>query len=160
MRFAHVFEWLEHTALAIFIRDSPLLFPAIEVIHIVGFVVLVGSAFLFDLRLLGVASKIPLEDVANYVLPWSRRSLLIVVPSGLLLFISQAEALSTNTVFGLKLILILMAFANAGIFHRFTYRSVSSGSVVEATFAAKTAAIASLLLWTSVITCGRLIAYF
>lgn len=160
MQFTSVFEWLEHTALAIYIRDSPLLFPVIEIIHIVGFVILVGSAFLFDLRLLGIAKQLPLKEVASYVLPWSRRSLLLVVPSGFLLFISQAGALSTNSVFGLKLILILLALTNAGIFHRFTFRSVSNGSVSETPSAAKLAAIASLLLWTSVITCGRLIAYF
>ena len=159
MQSSDVFEWLEHSSVAVYIRQSPLLFPAIEIVHIAGFIVLVGSAFLFDLRLLGVAKKIPVKDVADYVLPWSRRSLIIVVPSGLLLFISQAEALSTNGVFGLKLILIFLAFTNAGIFHRFTFRSVSNWSTSTPP-AATAAAIISLVLWTSVITCGRLIAYF
>lgn len=158
MQYADVFEWLDKSALAVYIRQSPLLFPAIEIVHIAGFVVLVGSAFLFDLRLLGVAKKLPVKDVAGYVLPWSRRSLIVVVPSGLLLFISQAEALSTNVVFGLKLILILMAFTNAGIFHRFTFPSASHWSSTPP--AAKAAAVISLLLWTCVIACGRLIAYF
>lgn len=160
MQYADVFEWLEYSYLAVYIRQSPLLFPAIEVVHIVGFIFLVGSAFLFDLRLLGIAKKISVKDVAEYVLPWSRRSLLIVVPSGLLLFISQAKALSTNGVFGLKLVLILIAFTNAGIFHRFTFRSVSTWPTSETPVAAKAAALISLVLWTSVITCGRLIAYF
>jgi len=159
MQSSDVFEWLEYSSLAVFIRQSPLLFPAIEIVHIVGFIVLVGSAVLFDLRLLGVAKKLSVKDVADYVLPWSRRSLIVVVPSGLLLFISQAEALSTNVVFGLKLILILMAFTNAGIFHRFTFPSVSNWSTSTPP-AAKAAAFISLALWTSVITCGRLIAYF
>ena len=159
MQSSDVFEWLEHSGLAVYIRQSPLLFPAIEIVHIAGFIVLVGSAFLFDLRLLGVAKKLPVKDVADYVLPWSRRSLIIVVPSGLLLFISQAEALSTNGVFGLKLILIFLAFTNAGIFHRFTFRSSPNWST-SAPPAATAAAIISLVLWTSVITCGRLIAYF
>ena len=51
--------------LAVYIRQSPLLFPAIEIVHIVGFIFLVGSAFLFDLRLLGVAKKISVKDVAR-----------------------------------------------------------------------------------------------
>jgi hypothetical protein len=157
---ADVFEWLEYSALAVYIRQSPLLFPAIEIVHIIGFIFLVGSAFLFDLRLLGVARRLSVKDVANYVLPWSRRSLIIVVPSGFLLFISQAKALSTNGIFGLKLILILIAFSNAGIFHRFIYRSVSNWSLSETPAAAKAAPLISLVLWTSVITCGRLIAYF
>ena len=160
MQTLDVFEWLECSSLAIYIRQSPLLFPAIEIVHIVGFIFLVGSAFLFDLRLLGISKKLPVQDVANYVLPWSRRSLLMVIPSGLLLFIAQAKALSTNNVFGIKLILILIALTNAGFFHRYTFRSVSVWDTAQAPGAAKVAAILSLVLWTSVITCGRLIAYF
>lgn len=159
MQSADVFEWLEYSDLAVYLRRSPLLFPVIEIIHIIGFIVLVGSAFLFDLRLLGVARKLSIKDVAEYVLPWSRRSLLLVVPSGILLFISQAKALGTSGVFGLKLILILIAFANAGIFHRFTYASVSNWPASDTPTRAKAAAVISLVLWISVITCGRLIAY-
>ncbi|MBT1689640.1 DUF6644 family protein [Dawidia soli] len=155
---ADVFEWLEASQLAVFIRQSPLLFPAIEVVHIVGFIFLVGSAFMFDLRLLGVAGRLAVKDAAGYVLPWSRRSLLLVIPSGLLLFISQATALSTNSIFGIKLILILAAFTNAAIFHRYTLARCERS--VPTPPAAKAAAILSLLLWTAVITCGRLIAYF
>ena len=154
-----VFEWLGRTALAISIRDSPWLFPVIETAHIVGFVVLVGSAFLFDLRLLGVARMIPVKQVAGYVLPWSRRSLIIVVPTGLLLFLSQAEALSRNTVFGIKLLLIVAALTNAGIFHVFAFRSVDRWSEGQTPAAAKAAALMSIVLWISVISCGRFIAY-
>lgn len=160
MQSADVFEWLEQSYLAGYIRSSPWLFPAVEVVHIMGFVVLVGSAFLFDLRLLGVANKLPVDQVAGYVLPWSRRSLLMVVPSGFLLFAVQAQALSMNRVFGLKLILILVAFANAAFFHRFTFRSVQRWNVSTTPRGAKVSAIISLLIWTSVIACGRLIAYF
>lgn len=160
MQSAGVFEWLEYSDLAVYIRQSPLLFPAIEIVHIIGFIVLIGSAFLFDLRLLGAAEKLPVRDVANYVLPWSRRSLIIVIPTGILLFISQANALGSNEVFGIKLIFILIAFTNAGIFHYFTFRSVSDWPPNETPIAAKAAAIISLATWTIVITCGRLIAYF
>ena len=159
MQRSDMFEWLGHTALALSIRDSPWLFPIIETAHIIGFIVLVGSAFLFDLRMLGVAKKIPVIDVANYVLPWSRRSLIIVVPTGFLLFMSEAEALSHSSVFGLKLLLILGAFTNAGIFHLVTFRSVHQWSASETPPGAKAAAIASIVLWISVISCGRLIAY-
>lgn len=155
---ADVFAWLESSQLAVYIRQSPLLFPVIEIVHIFGFIFLVGSAFLFDLRLLGVSKRLTVKDVAGYVLPWSRRSLLLVISSGLLLFISQAKALSTNDIFGLKLVLIVVAFANAGIFHRYTLARCERSASTP--LAAKAAAVMSMLLWTAVITCGRLIAYF
>ena len=157
---ADVFEWLESSDLAVYIRQSTLLFPIIEIVHIVGFIFLTGCAFLFDLRLLGVSSKLPVSQVADYVLPWSRRSLWLVVPSGLLLFVSQAKSLSTNSVFGLKLVLIGIALANAGFFHAFSYKTVSGWPANAVPPAAKIAAVISLGAWISVIVCGRLIAYF
>ena len=160
MQTVDVFEWLEASNLAVYIRQSPMLFPVIEIVHIIGFIFLTGSAFLFDLRLLGLSRILSVKEVAEYVLPWSRRSVLIVVPTGLLLFISQAKALSTNGIFGLKLILILIAFANAGVFHKYIFQSVADWNTTQTPAASKAAAIISILVWTSVITCGRMIAYF
>jgi hypothetical protein len=158
---ADVFEWLESSAPAVYIRQSTLLFPVIEIIHITGFIGLVGSALLFDLRLLGLSKRLPVTGLASHLLPWSRRSLWLVIPAGILLFVSQAKALSTNAVFGMKLILIVIAFSNAGFFHFYTFRSVSSWNVgVSAPVAAKVAALISIIAWCGVITCGRLIAYF
>lgn len=161
MEGADVFDQLEASQLAVFIRQSHVLYPVIEIIHIVGFVVLVGSAFLFDLRLLGVSKRIPVTELARHLLPWSRRSLWLVIPAGLLLFITQATELSQNKYFGIKLLLILLAFANAGFFHRYTFKNVSGWNELRPTpFAARAAGVLSILLWTGVITCGRFLAYF
>jgi hypothetical protein len=161
MNNANLFEWLESSSLAVYIRQSHVLYPVIEIIHIVGFIFLVGSAFLFDFRLLGISKKLPVTALAKHLLPWSRRSLLLVIPSGILLFITQAVSLSTNKIFGIKLTLIVIAFANAGYFHRYTLRTVSGWNQLHPTpIAARTAGIISLLIWLGVITCGRLLAYF
>lgn len=155
-----VFQWLESSALAQYIRHSHLLYPIIEIAHIVGFIFLAGSAFLFDLRLLGVSKNIPVTDLSRHLLPWSRRSLLLVIPSGFILFMTQATSLAHNRVFGIKLILILLALANAGYFHRYTFRNVDRWNHLHASPpAAKAAGMMSLLLWTAVITCGRFLAY-
>ena len=156
-----VFHWLEASSLATYIRQSHILYPIIEVVHIIGFIMLAGSAFLFDLRLLGISKRIAVTELAAHLLPWSRRSLLLVIPSGILLFITQATSLSANTYFGIKLLLILIAFANAGYFHRFTLKTVAHWDQLQPTpYAARAAGILSLILWTGVITCGRFLAYF
>ena len=157
---ADVFHWLEGSPLAVYIRHSHLLYPVIEIVHIIGFVFLAGSAFLFDFRLLGFSKKIPVTDLARHLLPWSRRSLFLVIPSGLLLFMTQAISLGSNNVFWTKLTLILLAFLNAGFFHRYTFKSVAVWDQHKTTIgAAKAAGIISIVLWTSVITCGRFLAY-
>lgn len=156
----NVFEWLESLQLAVYLRQSHLLYPAIEIIHIVGFIFLVGSAFLFDFRLLGLSKRISVFDLAHHLLPWSRRSLMLVIPSGILLFMTQAKSLSTNYVFGIKLSLIMVALVNAGYFHRYIFPSVSNWDhMLPTPVSAKVAGIISLLVWTCVITCGRLLAY-
>ena len=154
------FGRLESSWLAAHIRESVFLFPFIETLHIIGFVFLTGSAFLFDLRLLGVARSIPVSSVAGYVLPWSRRSLLVVIPTGLLLFISQANSMIHNPVFITKLILIVVALVNAGVFHYFVFSSVSGWNVAGVSpLSAKVCAVISLLVWMLIIGCGRFIAY-
>ena len=45
--------WLEGTAVAVAMREWSWLYPLVEMLHILGFVVLVGSAATFDVRLLG-----------------------------------------------------------------------------------------------------------
>lgn len=157
-----VFEWLEATHLAVYIRQSRILYPVIEIIHITGFIFLVGGAFLFDFRLLGISKKLSVVDLAHHLLPWSRRSFFfMVIPSGLLLFITEATSYSSNRVLGIKLILILLALANAGYFHRYTFPTVAAWDHHKPTpNPAKAAGIISLILWSGVITCGRLLAYF
>ena len=82
--------WLETTRAAAAMREWLWLYPAVEIVHILGFVLLVGAAFLFDLRLLGLARHLPVSGMAGHLLRWARRSLLLVVPSGLLMFAAHA----------------------------------------------------------------------
>ena len=135
--------------------------PIVEITHIIGFVVLVGSAFLFDFRLLGVSRGLPVIDLARHLLRWSRLSVFVVVPTGFLMFMTNAAKMAENPVFRLKLILIALAGTNALIFHLWTASSVANWNVDKSSPpAAKLSAAFSLLTWSAVISCGRLIAFF
>ncbi len=151
---------IEESGLAAAVREGTWTYPIVEIVHVLGMVVLVGCAFTFDLRLLGLARSLPVTKLAGFVLPWARASMLVAVPTGLLLFAAEATALAGNTAFRLKLILILAAGVNAAVFHRYTLPSVPDWDrEVGTPGAARLAGAASLLLWTGVITCGQLIAY-
>ena len=50
------------------------LYPAVEIAHILGFVLLVGSIAMFDLRLLGLSKSIPVPALARHLLPWTLSS--------------------------------------------------------------------------------------
>jgi hypothetical protein len=132
----------------------------IEAAHILGFAVLVGSAFMFDLRLLGFGPQLPVSGAARHLLGWSRLSLLVVVPTGLMLFMTQATATWANSAFRVKLLLLGVAALNALVFHLWTLRSVEAWELQKSSpWTAKISALISLVAWTGVITCGRLIAY-
>lgn len=153
-------QWLEDGYLAVAIRQSAWLYPALEILHITGIVLLVGPAFMLDLRLLGFAKKLPVIALANYLLSWSRRGLLLVIPSGILLFITNAAALGYDPVFWLKMVLLVFAGLNALLFHRFTLQVISDSDENNTlSIKAKLAAIISIMVWLAVITCGRLLAY-
>lgn len=154
-------HWLQHTALATRLRGSTWAYPLVEILHILGFTVLVGGAAMFDLRLLGFARRIKVSELARHLLRWSRLSLLLVVPTGLLLFMTQAAEMAASPVFRLKLSLIVLAAANALVFHVWTLKDVAAWDEIVATPArAKAAGLLSLVLWIGVITCGRFLAYY
>lgn len=157
---ADFLQWLENTAWAVTIRQSSWLYPALEVLHIAGIILLAGTAFLFDVRLLGFARELPVQALANLFLFWSRRGLLLVVASGFMLFITDALALAYNATFRLKMILLALACLNALVFQKYTFPLASNWNTHKSTpLTAKAAAIFSIILWLAVIICGRWLAY-
>jgi hypothetical protein len=152
--------WLEATGLGVAMRQWLWLYPIVEIVHIMGIVALVGGAVMFDLRLLGFSRHLPVSAMAAHLLPWARVGLGVVVPTGLMMFIAHATEMADNPAFRLKLVLIGAALANAAAFHRWPFCSVSRWDADTPTPpAARFAATASLVLWSSVIACGRLLAY-
>ena len=153
--------WLETSGLAVAMRQWQWLYPAVEIVHIFGFVVLVGAALMFDARLLGRSRDVPVSTLERHLLPWARWSLLLIAPTGAMMFAAHATEMAENPAFRLKLLLIAAALANAAVFHRWPFRTVSDWDTeVAGPRAARAAGVLSLALWTSVIACGRLIAYF
>jgi len=143
---------LEATALAEAIRRSVWAYPAIEAIHIASIGVMLGSMLVFELRLFGLARAIQAVPLARLALGTSVVAFAGAAMSGLLLFASAATELAAHPAFRVKLVLILIAGANAIVFH-------ARGGVRRQDGVAKLQAAASLLLWLSVLTAGRLIAY-
>ena len=137
------------------------LYPAVEIIHITGIALLFGSIAVLDLRLLGFSQEISIRTLTKHVLPWTAGAFLLIVPSGLAMFTAHASELIGNPVFALKMCLLLGAGVNAAIFHAGVFRSAADWDVnVTPPAAARAAAAVSLLVWMSVIACGRLLAYF
>lgn len=152
--------WLEASAVSQAMRGWLWLYPIVEIVHIVGFVILVGAVVMFDLRILGLSPNLPVQALGRHLLRWSVAGLIFVVPAGLMMFSAHPQDFATSTVFQLKLALISLAGINAMMFHVGVYRSAAgwnTGTAAPAT--AKMHALLSMAIWISVISCGRLLAY-
>jgi hypothetical protein len=156
---------LESSGLGQAMRQWLWLYPSVEIVHIVGIALLFGSIAVMDLRLLGVSRSIPVRTLARHVLPWSAASFLLIIPSGLLMFTAHASEFIDSEVFVIKMLLILAGGVNAALFHTITFRTADVWDSDETRKlppppSARAAGAISLLVWISVIACGRLLAYF
>lgn len=151
---------MEGLAIARAMREELWLYPSVEIVHIAGFAVLVGAVVMFDLRVLGVSRSIPVRALARHLLPWSVAALLLIVPSGLAMFSAHAGDFLNNRAFQLKMALLVTAGMNAAWFHTGPYQTVKEWDVeAKAPVAARISVTLSILLWISIIACGRLLAY-
>ncbi|MCX7356199.1 MAG: hypothetical protein NTY59_15510 [Alphaproteobacteria bacterium] len=154
--------WLQEGAVGRTMRESFLLYPLVNVLHILGFTALAGGILAVDLRLVGLGRRLPLDQVARVMLPVALVGLAVSVPTGALLFVTEAVGMWTNPVFGWKVGIIALAGANALALHAGPWRRVAEWGApgVKPPVFARAAGAASLLFWMSALILGRLIAYF
>ncbi|MFT6093967.1 MAG: putative membrane protein [Pseudohongiellaceae bacterium] len=147
-----MFIWLENTSLALWVSGSYYAYPALLSLHIVGLAIVVGLACMQDLKLLGLFSTLELERHLALV-KLALAGFCLNLLSGLLLFSSQASYLVTSVPFLFKISAIATAMVVSVLIQsRIKSTQPASSSV-------KVLALASLLLWSSAIIAGRLIAY-
>src|SRR5262245_41001974 len=120
------FQWLEETPGSVAIRESTLLYPAIETTHVLMLCLFLGMILMLDLRLLGVGLRgIPVSEVAGRLLPLAFIGFTVMTISGSLLFYSGPVRASTNIFFRIKMVMLVLAGLNAALFHVTIYRRVT-----------------------------------
>lgn len=138
---------------AAFFRTSFYLYPLVNALHILAIGALVTAALLMDLRILGVGRGLPVETVIRYLRPVAITALVVAVLSGLTLFSVQPVDYFANPAFRIKMVLLLVALANAAAFATFRVHREAAG------VAAKAMATVSAGLWISVAVAGRFIGF-
>jgi hypothetical protein len=153
--------WLQNTPWGTAIRESTLVFPIIETIHVLALSLSVGTVALFDLRLLGLSfRREPVSQVMSQIMPWSTAGFVVMFVTGGLLFWSQALKAYGSVYFRIKLVLLLLAGVNALVFQLTLYRSMATWDKAEVTpLRARLAGGLSLALWIGIIAAGRTMAY-
>lgn len=154
-------SYFENSALADNIRENDVLFPLIELLHVVSICLVVGSIFAVDLRLLGLASTDrSVSRVTNGILPLTWTAFAVAVASGSLLFISNATKYLGNDYFDAKILLICAAGLNMAMFHALTAKDLPRWeNDTRLPLPARLAGGLSILLWIAVVACGRWIGF-
>ena len=151
---------IENSALAAWVRESSSLwaYPTILFLHTVGLGFLVGLNAAIDLRILGVARRLPLAPMESFFkVMWA--AFWVNAISGTLLLMADATTKLTNRVFYIKMAFVFLAVTNMVLIRRRVFRAASIDSASAARFS-RALAVTSLLLWAGAITAGRLMAYF
>jgi hypothetical protein len=155
------FEWLAETPGSIAIRESMYMYTILESIHVWGLALFVGFTALLDLRLLGWAMRdLPMSTSARRFFPLMVAGFVVMVVSGVLLFYAIPVRTYQSIFFRVKVVFLIAAGLNAGLFHTTVYSRVAEWDRdVVTPRPARVAGAVSLVLWTCIIFSGRMIAY-
>jgi hypothetical protein len=155
--FLPIFEWSDQTQVAIAIRNSRWLFPVIETFHLLALALLLGTVIIMSLRLFGLAMmRERISELAKQLAPWTVGALCVLLPSGWLLFASEAFKCYDSIPFRVKMVCLLLALT----YHFTFYRKIVCADDNRITpFTARAAGIFSLALWFSVGLGGRAIGF-
>lgn len=145
-----LFAWLQATAVAATVRDSLLLTGALSAVHLLGFTLVTGGAFVSNLRFLGVLlHDRPVLDVARPAGRGIALGLAISIATGLLLFAPRATDASINRIFQIKMLFL----ASATAFH-FTVHRAASRRPSASRGALRAVGATGFLLWAGVALAG------
>jgi hypothetical protein len=133
------------------LNSSPLVFPFLEVFHIAGFALSIGTIALVDFRILGFGM---LHETAGQLMDdlryWTLSGIILMLFTGLLMFSTDPDMYYLNAAFNTKMVCLALGIIFNYTFHR---KAILSGEP------SKGVALISLALWVTVVFCGIFIAF-
>jgi uncharacterized membrane protein SirB2 len=133
--------------------------PMVQSAHILSIALVMGSIVMLDFRVLGLAAKEQsVDEMTRRLTPYFAIAFLLLLMSGSFLVLVRPTRYFANPFFLFKMMFLAAAVALALVQFPLYRRSPSGrwGAIGPET----SMALASLLLWSSVVVCGRWIAYY
>jgi hypothetical protein len=144
---------LQASGLAQAMRSSVYLYPAANVLHVLGALTFFAAVAAMDVRVLSRAGLAETRAFIGRVRPVAFAGLLVQATTGIMLLAPEATHIGHNPAFRLKVLAILLGLANVLVLETAIRKGGVTGLV-------RASAVASLALWLSTAAAGRLIAYF
>jgi hypothetical protein len=152
-------DWLKTTALADFMTGR-WQWPIAESLHFIGLCMLIGTVGLFDLRLMGLARRIPFSAL-HRMIPWGVAGYFINMMTGISFLTLASDQYMHNPSFHLKILSMGVAGVNVLLFYTTQFSKVATlGPGEQAPMPARIMGAVSLVAWLSVIVCGRLLTFY
>ena len=154
-----MFQWIEDSSVAEYIRVSAYGYPAMITLHSLGLAIMVGLSVVLSLRVLGFFGTIPYPSLYRLLkVAWV--GFIVNFISGGLLFAAQATTYMTDITFLTKMSLVIIGAILVGILQSMVKKGVTDWQPGQpAPTAAKVVAALAIVAWTGGMVTGRLIAY-
>ena len=127
----------------------------LQIVHVLGFILLLASLVLISLRVLGLAFKAqPVAEVSKDATRLNRIGLALAVITGTLMFVASPKLYYYKWAFELKMVLLIVAV----IIQTTLFRKVSTHETPNPLLA-KTSVALSILVWFGIGLAGRTIGF-
>jgi len=151
------FQWCEASGIGETIRKSSWLFPVIEAVHLLGLGVIGGAVLVVDLRLLGLGlRRQSAAQLTRDAQPWLVGSLVLMIVTGGLLFLSEAIKCYYHDAFWFKMSCLFLAIVFTFTIQR---KVIMTDESRLRPLWSKVVAVVSVLLWAGVGIGGRWIGF-
>lgn len=150
-------DWFAKSRWLVYIRDSSFGMPALQSVHLVGLTILLAAILVLNLRL----ARLSMEDwslpsLVRQLKPWSVGALIMVVASGIVMFLGNPEKYLASYPFLFKMTVLGLAILfQFGVFRRLSTMEAGAAPRRSDVFVAGL----SLTLWFTVGWAGRAIAF-
>ena len=151
------FAWLQDTLPGQTIRHYSALVALVEIVHLLGVTMLVGTVMMVDLSLLGLGMRRhPVSRIAGELAPWTTGGLIVMLITGPLLLTSEALKCYDASFFWIKMGLLAVTL----VFHFAIHQRVALSEAPVGRWRAGLVGCASLALWTGIALAGKMIGIF
>ncbi len=152
--------YLAETGLSTTLNATAWAAPLLQTIHIIFVCAVMISMLLVNLRILNVFSKNKsIQFISRHFHPWIWYSLPILLVTGSLLIITEPGRSITNPAFILKMALFITAISLTFLQQLVIRREYEHSETFNTTTIEKYISIFLIACWSSIVFCGRWIAY-
>ena len=154
-------RWLQGSRLSLVISDHFWAIPVLQTIHILAIALVISSAFLINLRLVGaIGGEQSADELSRRFLPFIWWPLPVLLVTGALLISAEPARSLENPSFAIKMALLVTAVSLTTLYQRkFAGHPGYWQSTPRRRVASRLLGVAAIATWTGIVLAGRWIAY-